>query len=209
LPAAQLVQARHVRLVGVLNWPTGQLAQTVFVVGVPAVLWVLPAGHTAHAVQLDAFSVEENVPLAQSPQVRFVVGLPAVSTYLPATQVVRFTHGVAGEPSSSQVPAGQATGGFVPPLHEVPAAQAVQPGAVVLVPGVVSYVPGAQAVGAVHSKRFGLRATVPGAQVAHVRSSLALGALVMCVPAAHVVQGLQLDWFCRVVKLPVGQPAHT
>lgn len=180
-----------------------------FVVGVPAVAWVLPTGHTSHAAQLAAFSVEVNVPVAQSPQVRFVVALPAVSTYLPATQAVRFTHGVAAEPSSSQVPAGQVTGGFVPPLHEVPAAQGVHPGGVVLVPGVVSVVPGGQAAGAVHSKRFALRATLPDAQASHVRSSLALGALAICVPIAQVVQGLQLDWLLTVVKLPVGQPAHT
>ena len=36
VPAAQLLNARQVRLAGVLNWPEGQFAQTVFVVGVPA-----------------------------------------------------------------------------------------------------------------------------------------------------------------------------
>lgn len=138
MPAAQLVQARQVRLVGVLNWPMTQLAQTVFVVGVPAVAWVEPAWHTVHGLQLGAFSVDENIMLPQSAQVRFVVALPALSTYLPVTHVVRFTHGVAGEASSSQVPAGQVTGGFAPPLHEVPAAHGVQPGGVVLVAGVVS-----------------------------------------------------------------------
>jgi len=35
-PSGQLVNARQVRLLGVLNWPTGQLGQTVFDVGVPA-----------------------------------------------------------------------------------------------------------------------------------------------------------------------------
>jgi len=122
----------------VLNVPFTQFAQMVFVVGVPAVFGVVPAGQVVHAVQTDAFSVEENVPVAQSPQVRLVVALPAVSTYLPATHVVRFTHGVAEEPSSSQVPAGQVTGALVPPLQEVPAGQVVQPAAVVLVAGVVS-----------------------------------------------------------------------
>ena len=43
VPWAQLVHARQVRLAGVLNWPTGQFAQTVFVVGVPATDCVLPA----------------------------------------------------------------------------------------------------------------------------------------------------------------------
>jgi hypothetical protein len=50
---------------------------------------------------------------------------------------------------------------------------------------------------------------VPEAQAAQVRSSLALGALVMCVPAVQFVHGLQLDWFWSVVNVPVGQPAHT
>ncbi len=31
----------------------------------------------------------------------------------------------------------------------------------------------------------------------------------MCVPGAQFVHGLQLDSFCRVVYVPVGQPAHT
>ena len=99
---------------------------------------MVPAGQTVNAAQLSAFSVEEKLPLAQSAQVRLVVALPGVSTYLPATQVVRFTHGVADEPSSSQVPAGQVTGALTPPLQEVPAAQAVQPAGVRLVAGVVS-----------------------------------------------------------------------
>jgi hypothetical protein len=124
-------------LAGVLNWPTGQFAQTVFVVGVPASDCVLPAWQTVNGAQLSAFSVEVKVPVAQSPQVRLVVGLPAVRTYLPATQVVRFTQGVAGEPSSSQVPAGQMSWGLVPPLQELPAGHAVQPAGVLLVAAVV------------------------------------------------------------------------
>jgi hypothetical protein len=140
---------------------------------------VLPAGHTVQAAQVSAFSVEVKVPVAQSPQVRSAVVLPAVSRYLPATQVVIFTHGVAGEPSSSQVPAGQARGALLLPLQDVPAGQAVQPAGVLLVAGVVSYVPGAQAPGAVHSATFGRTVLVPGAQAPQVRSSLALGALVM------------------------------
>ena len=122
----------------VLKVPLAQLAQIVFVVGVPAVFCVVPAGQVENAAQLSAFSVEVKVPLAQSPQVRFVVVVPWVTTYLPGTQVVTFTHGVADEPSSSQVPAGQATGGLVPPLHEVPGGHAVQPAGVLLVAGVVS-----------------------------------------------------------------------
>jgi hypothetical protein len=181
----------------------------VFEVGVPAVFCVLPAGQTVKAAQLGAFAVEVNVPAPQSPQVRSVVALPGVSTYLPGTQVVKVTQGVAGEPSSSQVPAGQVTGGLVPPLQEAPAAQAVQPAGVLLVAGVVWYVPGAQAAAAVHSATFGVKEPVPAAQGPHVRSSLALGALVMCVPGAQSVQGLQLVWFCSVVNVPVGHPPHT
>ena len=113
------------------------MAQTVFAVGVPAVLWVVPAGQTDQAAQLEAFSVDAKVPVAQSPQVRLVVAFPGVRTYLPATQVVRFTHGVADDPSSSQVPSGQVTGVLVPPLQNVPEAHAVQPAGVLLVAGVV------------------------------------------------------------------------
>ena len=128
------------RLAAVANWLTAQLTQTVFVVGVPApvALRVVPTGQADQGVQLSAFSVELKVPLAQSPQVRFTVVLPGVSRYLPGTQVVIFTHGVAAEPSSSQVPAGQATGELLAPLQEVPAGQAVQPAGVLLVAGVVS-----------------------------------------------------------------------
>lgn len=99
---------------------------------------MLPAGQTVHAAQLDAFSVEVKVPVAQSPQVRLVVALPAVRTYLPVTHVVTLTQGVAAKPSSSQVPAAQATGALVPPLQVVPAAQGVQPAGVLPVAGVVS-----------------------------------------------------------------------
>jgi hypothetical protein len=156
---------------------------------------VLPTGQTVQGAQLDAFSVEVKVPGLQSPQVRSVVALPTVRTYLPATQVVVFTHGVAGEPSSSHVPAGQAIGRALPPLHEVPAVHAVQPGGVLLVAGVVSWVPAGQVEGAVHSATLGVSELVPAAQAPHVRSSLALGALVMCVPEGQFVQGLQLVWF--------------
>lgn len=107
-------------------------------VGVPAADCVVPAGHTDQVAQLKAFSVEVKEPAAQSPQVRLAVALPGVSTYLPVTQVVKFTHGVAGEPSSSQVPVGQATGVLVPPLQDVPTGHAVQPAGVLLVAGVVS-----------------------------------------------------------------------
>ena len=138
VPAAQVLNAVHVPPPAVLKVPFAQFAQMVFEVGVPAVFGVVPAGQADQVAQLNAFSVEVNVPLAQSPQVRLVVALPAVSTYLPATQVVRFTQGVAEDPSSSQVPAGQVTGRFVPPLQEVPAGQVVQPAGVLLVAGVVS-----------------------------------------------------------------------
>ena len=60
-----------------------------------------------------------------------------------------------------------------------------------------------------HSATFGVTVLVPGAQAPQVRSSLALGALVMCVPDRQFVQGLQLLWFCSVLKVPVAQPAHT
>ncbi len=104
----------------------------------PAAPVVVPTGQTLQDAELNAFSVELKVPAAQSPQVRLVVALPGVSKYLPATQDVMYTHGVEGEPSSSHVPAGQATGVLVPPLQSVPAAQDVQPAGVLLVAAVVS-----------------------------------------------------------------------
>lgn len=179
VPAAQVLNAAQVAVLTVLNVPFGQFAHTVFAVGVPAVFGVVPAGQTVQVAQLSAFSVEVKLPAAQSLQVRLVVVVPGVATYLPATQVVVFTHGVADEPSSSQVPAGQATGGLLPPLQEVPAGQAVQAGGVLTVAGVVSYVPGAQVIGAEHSWTFGVTEFVPAGQAPQVRSSLALGALVM------------------------------
>jgi hypothetical protein len=104
---------------------------------VPAVPVVVPAGQTDQVAQLNAFSVELKLPAAQSPQVRLVVALPGVSTYLPGTHVVKFTHGVAGVPSSSQVPAAHVVGALVPPLQELPAEHGVQPAGVLLVAGVV------------------------------------------------------------------------
>ena len=138
MPAAQLENAVQEPPGVVLKEPLAQDEQTLFVVGVPAVVCEVPAGQADQATQLSALSVDEKVPLAQSPQVRSVVAVLCVTMYLPAEQVVANTHGVAAVPSSSQVPAAQATGGLVPPLQEVPAAQAVQPGGVLTVPGVVS-----------------------------------------------------------------------
>ena len=192
-----------------LNWPTGQFAQTVFEVGVPARLRGARRADRPKAAQLSAFSVEVKVPVAQSPQVRFVVALPEVSTYLPATQVVRFTHGVADDPSSSQVPSGASDGGAGAALARGPggAGGATRRGVAGRWRGFVGA--GRAAAGAVHSATFGVTVLVPGAQAPQVRSSLALGALVMCVPDGQFVQGLQLAWFASVVNVPVGQPAHT
>jgi hypothetical protein len=138
VPAAHVANGVHVPVLAVLKVPFAQFAQIVFEVGVPGVLGVVPAGQTDQALQLAAFSVELKVPVAQSPQVRLVVALPAVSTYLPATQLVKGTHGVAAEPSSSQVPTAQAVAGLLPPLQEVPAAHAAQTGGALLVAGAVS-----------------------------------------------------------------------
>lgn len=137
-PMAQVRNAVQAPPTVALKVPLAQFEQMLFVVGVPAVASVVPAGQEEKGVQLSALSVDEYVPLAQSPQVRSVFVVLCVRMYLPAEQVVAATQGVAAVPSSSQVPATQATGALVPPLQEVPAAQAVQPGGVLAVPGVVS-----------------------------------------------------------------------
>jgi len=138
VPAAQVLNEAQVVAPAAANIPVAQFTQVAFVVGVPAAPAVVPAGQDTQALQLNAFSVEEYVPVAQSPQTRLVVVVPAVVMNLPGTQVVKLTHGVAAEPSSSQVPAMQATGALVPPLQKVPAVHGVQPGGVLTVPGVVS-----------------------------------------------------------------------
>ncbi len=172
----------------VLNSPFAQLVHTRSVLAVPAVATYWPASHSVHALQLVALLAPLNMPAAQLPHVRSVVAVPSAVTKLPATHAVLFTQGVAGLASSSQVPAAQATSVAVPPAHQPPVVHVWHTGGVELVPGVVCVVPAAQSVAGKHSASFGVVLTVPSAHAAHVRSTVAEGVFVECVPAAQSVQ---------------------
>jgi hypothetical protein len=90
-----------------------------------------------NGVQLTLFSVELKLPAAHAAQVRSTRVVPSAVTEVPATQVVLLMQGVAGFPSSSQVPAAHVTGAAVPPTQELPGAQVAQVGSVVSLPGAV------------------------------------------------------------------------
>jgi hypothetical protein len=87
----------------------------VFAVAVAGVVVVVPAGQTRAVLHAFAFSVELYLPVGQAAHTRSVLVSPSVTTELPTTHVVLLMQGVPGLPSSSQVPAVQATGVVVPP----------------------------------------------------------------------------------------------
>lgn len=182
-PGPQSVHVLHVPAFAVvLNAPAAQLEQTRSVLVVPAAVTYSPALQLVHALHVLVLLAELKVPSAQLEHARSLVAVPSLATNWPATHVVLLTHGVEGSASSSQVPVAHAASGATPPGHQPPAVHAWHTGAVELEPAAVCVVPAAHAVSGKHTATFTAVLTVPAAQTSHVRSVLAEGVFVECVP---------------------------
>jgi hypothetical protein len=148
------------------------------------------------------------VPLSHAVQVRSSTVEPSELTYVPGVQVVLSTHGVAGLPSLSHVPAAQATGWLVPPAQKLPGSQTAQTAGEVGVPDAICTVPAAQLPHGWQLVWFALLEYCPLGHSAQIRSTVVDGVLVTNVPGKQVVQAVHVGALLDVLKVPLAHAAQ-
>jgi hypothetical protein len=185
-----------------------QLEQVTSTVVLPSAETNWPATHGVFEVQ----TVAGSESWSQVPGAQLTGGSVSPAQYEPGLQTAQAGGlvGVAG--AVSTLPAGHAPAGrhddWLEPEVKVPAGHWAQVRSSVSEGVLATWLPGAQLAHRLHAAELGLVLKLPGAQLTQLRSLLAVPAFVTRVPAAHVVQAVQLVWFAVLEKVLAAHAAH-